>query len=219
MLLYCTDLGLVVVTGGRTLHLTDLTVDDLLQDSAPLARLSAHAATAQEIDGGTPQVLLAPIGSQDVWAAGVTYYRSRDARMDDVREIEEAIDLRSNRSQSRRTSDGRTLGSIVTVTPRASASSTTSIQIAASSGSIGQKPPNCKTSRLAGSAAVSPTRGESMVRRPIEVVAAHSWLVERHHRQRRRRDDALREQRLHARLVQVARAGRCRTPSSLIGQR
>jgi len=29
MLLYCTDLGLVVVTGGRTLHLTDLTVDDL----------------------------------------------------------------------------------------------------------------------------------------------------------------------------------------------
>ena len=86
MLLYCTDLGLVVVTGGRTLHLADLTVDELLQERAPLARLSAHAATAQEIDGGTPQVLLAPIGSQDVWAAGVTYYRSRDARMDEARE-------------------------------------------------------------------------------------------------------------------------------------
>jgi 2-dehydro-3-deoxy-D-arabinonate dehydratase len=86
MLLYCTDLGLVVVTGGRTLHLADLTVDELLQDRTPLARLSAHAATAQEIDGGTPLVLLAPIGSQDVWAAGVTYYRSRDARMDEARE-------------------------------------------------------------------------------------------------------------------------------------
>ena len=27
--------------------------------------------------------LLAPIGSQEVWAAGVTYYRSRDARMEE----------------------------------------------------------------------------------------------------------------------------------------
>jgi 2-dehydro-3-deoxy-D-arabinonate dehydratase len=31
-------------------------------------------------------VLLAPIGSQEVWAAGVTYFRSRDARMDESRE-------------------------------------------------------------------------------------------------------------------------------------
>jgi 2-dehydro-3-deoxy-D-arabinonate dehydratase len=30
-----------------------------------------------------PQVLLAPIGSQEVWAAGVTYFRSRDARMEE----------------------------------------------------------------------------------------------------------------------------------------
>jgi len=29
------------------------------------------------------QALCAPIGSQEVWAAGVTYYRSRDARMDE----------------------------------------------------------------------------------------------------------------------------------------
>src|SRR5579863_3266471 len=27
--------------------------------------------------------VLAPIGSQEVWAAGVTYYRSRDARMEE----------------------------------------------------------------------------------------------------------------------------------------
>ena len=38
------------------------------------------------MDGAIPQVLLAPIGSQEVWAAGVTYYRSRDARMDEARE-------------------------------------------------------------------------------------------------------------------------------------
>ncbi len=32
------------------------------------------------------QDLLAPIGSQEVWAAGVTYLRSRDARMDESKE-------------------------------------------------------------------------------------------------------------------------------------
>jgi 2-dehydro-3-deoxy-D-arabinonate dehydratase len=31
------------------------------------------------------QALLAPIGSQEVWAAGVTYYRSRDARMEEAK--------------------------------------------------------------------------------------------------------------------------------------
>jgi 2-dehydro-3-deoxy-D-arabinonate dehydratase len=86
MLLYRTDQGLVLVTDGRSLHLTDLTFDELLQDPAPLARLHAHAAGAPEVDGTSPQVLSAPIGSQDVWAAGVTYFRSRDARMDEARE-------------------------------------------------------------------------------------------------------------------------------------
>jgi 2-dehydro-3-deoxy-D-arabinonate dehydratase len=86
MLLYRTEQGLVLATEGRSLRLADLTFDQLLGDDAPLARLRAHAAGAVETDGATPQVLLAPIGSQEVWAAGVTYFRSRDARMDEARE-------------------------------------------------------------------------------------------------------------------------------------
>lgn len=86
MLLYRTDQGLVLATEGRSLRLDDLTFDELLRDHAPQARLRAHAAKASEVDGATPQVLLAPIGSQEVWAAGVTYYRSRDARMDESRD-------------------------------------------------------------------------------------------------------------------------------------
>jgi len=35
--------------------------------------------TAQPVEGE----IVAPIGSQEVWAAGVTYYRSRDARMEE----------------------------------------------------------------------------------------------------------------------------------------
>ena len=30
--------------------------------------------------------LLAPIGTQEVWAAGVTYLRSRDARMEEAKD-------------------------------------------------------------------------------------------------------------------------------------
>lgn len=86
MLLYRTDHGLVLVAEGRSLRLTDLTFDTLLADASPPALLRAHAARGSEVDGAVPQVLHAPIGSQDVWAAGVTYFRSRDARMDEARE-------------------------------------------------------------------------------------------------------------------------------------
>lgn len=37
-----------------------------------------------------PMQVLAPIQSQEVWAAGVTYLRSRDARMDDRARIRAA---------------------------------------------------------------------------------------------------------------------------------
>jgi 2-dehydro-3-deoxy-D-arabinonate dehydratase len=53
--------------------------DDLaefLQSS--LSRFSAVAAIPSS-------EILAPIGSQEVWAAGVTYYRSRDARMEEAK--------------------------------------------------------------------------------------------------------------------------------------
>ncbi len=86
MLLYRTDNGLVLVSEGRSLRLADLTLDQILQADAPLSTIRARAESAPEVDATTPQVLLAPIGSQDVWAAGVTYYRSRDARMDEARE-------------------------------------------------------------------------------------------------------------------------------------
>ena len=50
--------------------------DTLINSDEPLRHLSSCSA---------PSVaeLLTPIGSQEVWAAGVTYYRSRDARMEE----------------------------------------------------------------------------------------------------------------------------------------
>jgi 2-dehydro-3-deoxy-D-arabinonate dehydratase len=56
----------------------------LARDDLPL-----HAGKLWEKRGGSGQMLrdseiLAPIGTQEVWAAGVTYYRSRDARMEEA---------------------------------------------------------------------------------------------------------------------------------------
>jgi len=46
---------------------------------ADIAGLPAENGVAAEIENS----LLAPIGSQEIWAAGVTYYRSRVARMEE----------------------------------------------------------------------------------------------------------------------------------------
>jgi len=50
------------------------------------ADLPAHLARACENRQGSARIegtILPPIGSQEVWAAGVTYHRSRSARMDE----------------------------------------------------------------------------------------------------------------------------------------
>ena len=62
-----------------------LSLDDLFRASDPAAFLG------QAWENGTPagkhsSALLAPIGSQELWAAGVTYYRSRTARMEESEE-------------------------------------------------------------------------------------------------------------------------------------
>jgi len=55
--------------------------DEIVNDENIADRLSGQLHNATQIDH-LPD-LLAPIGSQEVWAAGVTYYRSRDARMEE----------------------------------------------------------------------------------------------------------------------------------------
>lgn len=53
--------------------------DEFVRASDPIGL--AHAATRDQAAHFDPATALAPIGGQEVWAAGVTYYRSRDARM------------------------------------------------------------------------------------------------------------------------------------------
>src|SRR5215469_5532720 len=57
-----------------------ITRDDL---QAHLMELIDGAPALSQNPLTNPALLRAPIGSQEVWAAGVTYFRSRDARMEE----------------------------------------------------------------------------------------------------------------------------------------
>jgi len=81
MKLYRTPLGTVIEVEGKT-SLVSLGWDEIFRnpDPATLLRDAVRSTTVNSpalIEAG----VLAPIGQQEVWAAGVTYYRSRDARM------------------------------------------------------------------------------------------------------------------------------------------
>jgi 2-dehydro-3-deoxy-D-arabinonate dehydratase len=81
MLLYRTPSGPVVGDGGAYFAVDAPDWDVLLNDDDLLARLGAAVADARTVPA--PGALLAPVGSQEVWAAGVTYWRSRTARLEE----------------------------------------------------------------------------------------------------------------------------------------
>lgn len=84
MKLYRTSSGLLLEHDRQTYVLPDTNVDLLLARDdlhAYLLRTIAGLAPVAQNPAGAP--LLPPIGSQEVWAAGVTYFRSRAARMEE----------------------------------------------------------------------------------------------------------------------------------------
>ena len=87
MKLFRTRGGVVAEEGGRS-RPVELPWDELFRAADPGALARERFARAASGEGGAPDAgaLLAPIVSQEVWAAGVTYYRSRDARMEESRD-------------------------------------------------------------------------------------------------------------------------------------
>lgn len=83
MILYRTTDGIFVEQDGRFYRVEVATLDLLV------ARDDLHEFLASVIGEGNPaeqidlSKLQAPIGNQEVWASGVTYYRSRSARMEE----------------------------------------------------------------------------------------------------------------------------------------
>lgn len=78
--------GLVASSGDEHRRLADQAdLDSLLTTEHPFRLLAEWFDTGTPC--GRPLDLLAPIQSQEVWGAGVTYSRSRAARMDESRDI------------------------------------------------------------------------------------------------------------------------------------
>jgi 2-dehydro-3-deoxy-D-arabinonate dehydratase len=78
--IYRTTTGLYFHDGTGYYALPDATIDGLFTSTDPLASLAQR--NAERLDS-LPGQLLPPIGSQEIWAAGVTYLRSRDARKEE----------------------------------------------------------------------------------------------------------------------------------------
>ncbi len=79
--LFATPAGLVIDHDGTYFAApTSLTLDALFCAANPISLL-LESIQGSPIPAPAPASLLAPIGGQEVWAAGVTYYRSRTARM------------------------------------------------------------------------------------------------------------------------------------------
>lgn len=88
MKIYQTRQGTVLELDGRYSLLAGWEWDELFNRQGPTEALRAAAAKAMEVgeESIAEGQLLPPIGLQEVWAAGVTYHRSRDARMEEAKQ-------------------------------------------------------------------------------------------------------------------------------------
>ncbi len=87
MRLYSTCHGLVVETDGAFFApALSLSLDKIFQASSPLTLVREALTSARYATAPQPADLLAPIQSQEVWAAGVTYLRSKAARMEESKD-------------------------------------------------------------------------------------------------------------------------------------
>jgi 2-dehydro-3-deoxy-D-arabinonate dehydratase len=83
--LFSTSSGVVLERDGAHLAPAQpLTLDTVFESADPERLLQSVLADARPIATNTSeQTLLAPLQSQEIWAAGVTYLRSRTARMEE----------------------------------------------------------------------------------------------------------------------------------------
>ena len=85
MKLYRTEEGVLVERGGSLLQIENVSWDAIVTRDDSLEHLLQLTGTARALPNRNIADfhLKAPIGNQEVWAAGVTYFRSRNARMEE----------------------------------------------------------------------------------------------------------------------------------------
>jgi 2-dehydro-3-deoxy-D-arabinonate dehydratase len=83
MKLFRTSIGPVVAEAGNYYRVTGATWDQLLARPDILSFLQSRIAAGDFPKADEPAQPLAPIEGQEIWAAGVTYLRSKTARMEE----------------------------------------------------------------------------------------------------------------------------------------
>ncbi|CAN5215220.1 fumarylacetoacetate hydrolase family protein [soil metagenome] len=79
------------IAGGQSHKLGGFDIDAVFRADDPAAFVEAQMAAASGVEAADEGAIAsrewdAPVGGQEVWAAGVTYYRSRTARMEESEE-------------------------------------------------------------------------------------------------------------------------------------
>lgn len=87
MKLFKTTRGILCQSDAdQAFHAVTITDWDSLLTSQNFYELVQQSLTTAVVDPPQPHEILAPIQSQEVWAAGVTYYRSRTARIEESKD-------------------------------------------------------------------------------------------------------------------------------------
>ncbi len=84
MKLFKSKQGIFVQANEAFYQLLESDWDELFNRANLLVSLNDAIRTLSPV--AAPENLLAPLGTQEVWAAGVTYYRSRTARMEESKD-------------------------------------------------------------------------------------------------------------------------------------
>lgn len=88
MKIFNTTIG-IFIEHRQSFYLHNADWDEFVNDDRLLQKMSRIVEENDPTEKGKELLkdhLLPPIGSQEVWASGVTYYRSREARMDEAKE-------------------------------------------------------------------------------------------------------------------------------------
>jgi 2-dehydro-3-deoxy-D-arabinonate dehydratase len=81
LILYRTADALFIERDGKAYRLDETSLDTLIAHDDLHRHLSAHIAKSSPTNDLAHAKLEAPVGNQEVWASGVTYYSSRRARI------------------------------------------------------------------------------------------------------------------------------------------
>lgn len=86
MKIYNTTQGIIAEKDSKFFKINDLGWDQLINQPALFAFLNNEINSSESVDAIDESTILAPIVSQEIWASGVTYLRSKTARMEESKD-------------------------------------------------------------------------------------------------------------------------------------